>query len=293
MRRLTYKYLTSASKRVGHWLFHTVAWWIATGYYILIPARTKIGVDFYKALYPEKSFLYCMRCAWKQYHNFTNVFFDRFILHDFDDISYTSEGWKYIEAAANEKTGGIVLMSHIGNWEVAAHLLKRGGLKMLLYMGIKEKEQLERTQKESLEKSGLKIIAVMRDQASPFDLIEGVNFLKHGGLVSLTGDRIWRGDQRNIKVNFLGHEAQLPETPYIFAMLSGAPLFFFFAFRTGEKQYHFSISKPMYIRNVSRSRRKEVFQKTAQEYADAMEKSVRKYPYEWFHFERFLGKQNK
>ncbi len=288
MRRLLYKYLTSASKRIGFWLFRFVAWWIASGYFFLIPKRTAISVRFYKALFPARNVFYYLYCAWKQYHNFTNVFLDRFILEDSDGLKYTSEGWEHIEEAVKNRTGGILLMSHMGSWEVAARLLKKRGMKMLLYMGIKEKEQIERTQKESLEKSGLKIIAVMRDKGSPFDLIDGVNYLKDGGLVSLTGDRIWREDQKSVRVRLLGHEALVPETPYTFAMLSGSPLFFFFAFRTGREQYHFRISQPLYMKNMHRLKRKEVIRNTAQAYADAVEENLRKYPFEWFHFEEFL-----
>ncbi len=289
MRALIYKYLSRASKLSGLWVFKFAAWWISTGYFFLFPKRTKIGLDFYKTLFPEKNILFYLRCAWKQFHNFTNVFIDRFILHDLDDITYTSEGWEHIENAVRKKTGGILVMSHMGNWEIAAHLLRRKKVNMLLFMGIKEKEQIERTQKESLAESGLRVISVMQEESSPFDILEGINYLKEGGLVSLTGDRTWRGDQRAIAVSFLGGNAMIPETPYIFAMLSGAPLFFFFAFRTGDKQYHFKISPPMYIKIVSRSERKVLFKKTAQHYANLMETNLRQYPYEWFHFERFIS----
>jgi predicted LPLAT superfamily acyltransferase len=288
MRKAIYKYLTSASKRLGFWLFRIVAWWISSGYFFFTPKRTSISVRFYKELFPAKNLFYYLRCVWKQYHNFTNVFLDRFILEDSGHLNYTSEGWEHIEEAVNKKTGGILLMSHMGNWEVAAHLLKKRGMRMLLYMGIKEKEQIEHAQKQSLEKSGLKIIAVTREKVSPFDLIEGVNFLKDGGLVSLTGDRIWQNDQKTVTVKLLGHEAVIPETPYTFAMLSGSPLFFFFAFRTSKQQYHFQISPPLYMKNVPRAKRKEVIQNTAQSYADAIEENLRKYPFEWFHFEEFL-----
>ena len=30
------------------------------------------------------------------------------------------EGWEYLDEAVDKKTGAILLMSHIGNWELAA-----------------------------------------------------------------------------------------------------------------------------------------------------------------------------
>ncbi len=292
MKHLTYRFTTALSKKFGVWIFKTAAWIIAAMYYLLIPGRTATGVRFYRALFPDKNFLYHLACTWKQYQNFTKVFLDRFILEDFGDITYTSEGWEFIEEAARNKTGGILLMSHIGNWEVAAHLLRKKGIRMMLYMGIKEKEQIERAQKESLERSGLKIVAVPRDGGSPFDIIEGINFLKDGGLLSLTGDMIWRKDQRVIKSSFLGHEVLMPEAPHLFALLSGAPLFIFFVFKTGERTYHFKISSAKYVKAPSRAERPETMRKSVEDYLGEMENAVRQHPHQWFHFEPFLGKKS-
>ena len=54
------------------------------------------------------------------------------------------------------KDGGIILMSHVGNWEVAVHLLKKllPEMDLLLYMGIKNKEQIESIQKNELDRAG-------------------------------------------------------------------------------------------------------------------------------------------
>lgn len=291
MKEFVYRFTTALSKLFGVWIFKTTAWIIAAMYYLLIPGRTATSVRFYRALSPEKNLFHHLVCTWKQYQNFTKVFLDRFILEDFDDITYTSEGWEHIEEAVKNRTGGILIMSHIGNWEVAAHLLRRKGINMMLYMGIKEKEQIERAQKKSLEKSGLKIVAVEREGGSPFDIIEGINFLRDGGLLSLTGDRIWRKDQRVIKSSFLGHEALIPEAPHLFALLSGAPVFIFFVFKTGERKYHFKISRPKYVKSRSRSERQETMRKSIEDYVRAMEEAVRQYPHQWFHFEPFLGKK--
>ena len=57
-------------------------------------------------------------------------------------------------------------------------------------MGAKHKEQIERIQKESLCHRGIKIIALDQNSDSPFDILEGINFLKSGGFVSITGDVI-------------------------------------------------------------------------------------------------------
>jgi predicted LPLAT superfamily acyltransferase len=281
---------------MGLWIFRFMAWFVATGYFLFFPGRVAESVRFYGALLPSKGFLYHILCAWKQFHNFTYVFLDRFLLFNDHTIDITHEGWEYLVDAIHRKEGGIILMSHMGNWEIAAHMLKiRGrdvpGMKLLLYLGEKFKDQIEHTQKEDLIQSGVKIIAVEENSVSPTDIVEGINFLKAGGLVSLTGDRIWRKDQRSIAVRFLGHEVFLPETPFVFALLSGTPLYIFFAYRTGRETYHFQIQPPEYVRANDRSERQLAIEEAAQAYAGCLEEMVRRHPFEWFHFEPFLGRK--
>jgi len=296
MKDITYRALTILSKRMGLWVFRFISWFIASGYFFLFPGRLAVSIQFYRALFPSRSLAYHLWCAWKQYHNFTNVYLDRFLVFKKHDISITHEGWEYLEDAVNKKEGGIILMSHAGNWEIAAHVLKMRGrdnpaMRLLLYLGQVHKDQIDHKQKEGLVQSGVKIVVVEEEGGSPMDIVEGINFLKAGGLVSLTGDRLWRKDQRSVAVRFLGHEALIPETPFIFAMLSGAPIYIFFAFRTGKQTYLFQTLPPEYVQAKDRKDRKEAIGKAAQIYADCLEEMVRRHPFEWYHFEPFLGRK--
>jgi lauroyl/myristoyl acyltransferase len=295
MNEIFYRWVVMLSGKLGLWVFHTYRSIVAAGFFLLFPFRVVASTRFYRVLFPDKNLPYHLWCTWRQYLNFTTIFLDRFFLHETGDISYTSEGWEYLEAALKKKTGGIILMSHMGNWEVAAHLFKekKPDIPLLLYMGAKHKEQMERIQKESLSQKGVKIIALDQDSDSPFDIIEGIKFLKSGGFVSITGDVIWHSKQRTISVRFLDHAADLPETPHVLSLLSGAPLFIFFAFRINEGLYHFSVTKPRYIRSASREDRKGAVRKSAQEYAHLLENAVREHPLEWYHFSPFLGKRLK
>ncbi len=257
-----------------------------------------MSLRFYRAVFPGKGLFHALSCSWRQYHNFSRNFLDRVRLFIDEDMAerYTSEGFDLLEDAVNTRTGGVILMSHTGNWEVAAHRLKAKGrdnprMKLLLYMGEKHKEQIEKTQKESLARSGIRIIAVAQDGGSPADILDGVQFLKEGGLVSLTADRVWHPKQRSIAVRFAGREARLPEAPFIFALLSGSPLFMLFTFRTGKDTYHCRIAPLDSVRAENRREREAAIRKAAQAYAGSLEDMVRQHPGEWFHFEQFLGKK--
>lgn len=288
MKGFWYTLLETLTRIFGSWLFVIVSKSIAAGYF-LFSKNVKESRRFYGLLYPQKSGFYHSVCAFRQYQNFTTIHYDRFLGGHGQETLFQSQGWEKLESVVHKK-GAILLMSHLGNWEIAAHLLKQqeDTLKLLLYMGVKEKEGVEGLQKEHLQDAGVKIIGSPRDGGSPFDAVAGIRFLQEGGLVSMTGDILWRGDQRSLEVDFLGGKARIPEAPYIFAMVSGAPIFCFYSFRTGKNSYQFSLADPLYIHCKERSERKEKIQEAAQQYADLLEEQLRAHPLEWYHFDRFV-----
>lgn len=283
-----YRCLEFCTSIFGCWLFPLVARIIAAGFFFFAKNRRE-SHRLYKMLYPDKSALYHSWCAFRQYQNFTTIHYDRFLAAHGRTTRFQSEGWEKLEAVVKEK-GAILLMSHLGNWEVAAQLLqnRQQPLKLLLYMGVKEKEGVEAVQKENLQNSGVTIIGVKKNSGSPFDAVEGIRFLQQGGLVSMTGDIVWREDQRQRQVDFLGGKAMIPEAPYIFALVSGAPIFSFFSFRIGKNSYRFILGDPIYISRQNRKDRNQVIQAAAQRYADQLQKQLVAHPLEWYHFDCFV-----
>ena len=119
-----YEWMAGLARTRGMWVFKIYTWIVAAGFFAFYPPGVARGVRFYRSLFPEKNVLHLLGCVWRQYRNFTTIFEDRFVLEESGGISYKYEGWEHIEKALMDKTGGIVLMSHMGNWEAAARLLK-------------------------------------------------------------------------------------------------------------------------------------------------------------------------
>jgi len=293
VQRWFYGVITRLSRTGPAWVVEFMAWLVSTGFFLFSPERVRSSVRFYRELFPERGGLFLLWCTWRQYHRFSHVFIDRLWLEGPRDLTYTSDGWQQLEASRKIGMGGIILMSHLGNWEVAAHLLKKKdpAMNLLLYMGVKQKDQIEHVQKQGLAQDGIHIIGIDRDGGSPFAMIEGLKMLREGGFVSMTGDLLWNRGQRAVPVRFLGHTIPLPAAPHILSLLSGAPLFLFFAFRRGRHHYHFRIIGPQYVRSSSRSQRTAAVERSAQEYADRLQEALYQSPFEWYHFEPFLDPQ--
>ena len=123
MKDFFYRCLMFLAKRFGTWVFLPIAWPVATGYFLFFPRRVAVSVRFYRTLFPGRSRLYPLWCAWQQYHRFVHVFLDRFLLKEGEDLQTVHEGWEHLTTAAESGRGGIILMSHVGSWEIAAQLL--------------------------------------------------------------------------------------------------------------------------------------------------------------------------
>ncbi|MFP4039031.1 MAG: lauroyl acyltransferase [Desulfosudaceae bacterium] len=291
MINLFYQLLVYLSEKWGLWVLYTAVRIIATGYFLFFPRRVAVAVRFYKALFPERSTWYAVRSAWKQFHNFAQLYIDRYLIESPGAIEYTAAGLEHITDAAEKKTGGILLMSHAGNWEVAARLLKNHGLPLLLFMSRKTGEQIEDIQKNTLKKNGVEIIAGRQGRSSPLEILEGVRYLRRGWVLSIAGDRSGDPGQSFVETEFLDHIVRLPETPYALAHATGVPIYVFFAFRTGPRNYHFTIHPPIFLRRGSRQSRRQQTRSAVRQYARLLEQAVRQYPFQWYHFEPFLGRR--
>jgi predicted LPLAT superfamily acyltransferase len=285
-----YRALVLISDVLGAWFFVGVARGIALGYFLLKPTARKNGIRFYQTLFPGKGKSFYLKCTLRQFCGFTDVFADRIRLMGKEPIHYSVEGWEHLKNAVERREGAVLLMSHMGNWEAAAHLLHRDlkGMNLLLYMGIRQKEAIEGLQKLQLRQKGVRIVGVDEKGGSAFDVVEGIRFLKDGGFVSMAGDRVWRKDQRSVPGLFLGKTVQVPEAPFVFSLVSGKPLIFFFAFRIQNGRYHFTASKPLYLKPKTRSEREHLIQRAAQSYLDTLSWAAKTYPFQWYHFEDFF-----
>ena len=144
MKDLFYRMLILLAQRFGDGIFLLLARPVATGYFLFFPHRVAVSVRFYRCLFPKRGRWHALQCAWRQYHGFVQVFLDRYRLARGEEIRTTFEGWDHIVSAAESGRGGIILMSHVGSWEVAARLLQRygkkhPGMRLLLYLGAKHR----------------------------------------------------------------------------------------------------------------------------------------------------------
>ncbi len=280
--------LSKTSLALGTWVIRFVAWWIATGYFLFQPSRRASSIELYRVILPDRGRWTYLACAWRQFHSFAGTYADRIELYSDKRVFPTAEGREKLIEEGRRGSGGIILISHMGNYEVAVAAFQELGLKLLILMGEKEAKQVAREQRETLMARGVRIHVASGRDGSPFGGLEALQFMRDGGFVAIAGDLVWTDQRSLVPVKFFNRDVGLPAGPHLLAFVSGAPLFTLFTFRVKRGRHHIVLSAPRRVKVASRSERDAAIRASAQDYANALERMVRDHPFQWYLFEPFF-----
>jgi len=289
MKAFFHKMIIRVSFLLGSWFIRFFAWWIATGYLLFHPSSRRSSLQLYRVIFPNRRGWYYLYCAWRQFHSFAATYADRIEIDKKKGVTLSIQGKEGIVEAARRGSGGIILMSHLGNYEVAARAFQEVGLKHLMIMGEKEARQVARDQRETLKAQGIYILVATGQEDSTFGGLEAIKFIREGGFVSLSGDLIWTEQRSHLPVRLFDQEVAFTSGPHLLALISGVPLFTLFIFRVKRGVHKIIISPPREVKASSRSERSTALQTSAQVYANALEEKVRQHPFQWYIFEPFFG----
>ena len=288
MKAFLRKTIIRVTLLLGYWPIRFFSWWIVTGYFLFRPSRRRSSIELYQVIFPGRKRWYYLYCAWRQFHSFAATYADRIEIGRGKKVTTTTQGREGVVEAAKKGRGGIILMSHLGSYEVAARGFHGLGLKLLIIMGEKEAKQLAQDQREVLQARGIYIQVATAKEDFSLGGLEAIKFVREGGFASVAGDIVWTDQRSLLPVKLFGHEVGLPSGPYLLALVSGAPLFTMFTFKVKRGRHQVIMFPPMEVKAPSRSERNAALQASAQAYASALEEMVRQHPFQWYIFEPFF-----
>lgn len=195
------------------------------------------------------------------------------------NLSFEHEGINNIEDIVNAGKGGILLSAHLGNWEAAGHMLKRVDSKINIVMYDGEEQQMKEYMDQFESKRSFNVILIKDDLTHIYEMSAA---LARNELICLHGDR-FRPGNRTITRSFLGEDANFPAGPFILASKLKAPVSFVFALKETNLHYHY-YSFPA---KVYDGRGKEGMEKMLEDYVEALENMLKKYPEQWFNYYDF------
>jgi predicted LPLAT superfamily acyltransferase len=252
-------------------------------YFLLFarPARRASGEYLTRILgrRPGWRLLYC------HFFHFASVVHDRLFLSagELDRFRFGIEGEAHVRDALAKGRGLILLGAHFGSFEVLrAGLATREALPPLNILMYLDNAANSNRIFANARKQGVSIIPLGR----PDSLVRAMECLQRGEMLGILGDRTL-GQDRIVRVPFLGELAVFPQAPWLLASLSQAPVVLFFGAYEGGNRYAIRFEDFADSVQLPRGQRSEQCAAYAARYAERLEVQCRHSPYNWFNFYAF------
>lgn len=196
-----------------------------------------------------------------------------------EQLTFESEAGHHLNDLVARGEGGFIISAHLGNWEIAGHLLKRleAPINVVMYDG--EAAQLKSTLEQYNSKRSFNIIYIREDLSHIYEISAA---LRRGEFICMHADRFRPGNRTMVQL-FLGEPAHFPAGPFLLASKLRAPVCFVYAFKESEFHYRFMAREP----RLYEGRGSSGAEKMLVDYVALLEEKLREHPEQWFNYYDF------
>ena len=195
-------------------------------------------------------------------------------------FTFNFDGEENLREITALQRGGILLSAHIGNWDIAGHLLKRLDTRVNIVMFDGEQEQIKEYLDVITGKKTVNIIFIKNDLSHIYEISDA---FENNELVCMHADRFLEGN-KTLSADFLGEKARFPMGPFVLASRFNVPISYVFAVKENNLHYHLFASK---IKTYDHLEKKVMMQEMLLEFVKEMEIKVKQYPDQWFNYYDF------
>lgn len=256
-------------------------------YFLLFSFSSLRYLYFYFRKVQKFSFWKALGSVVKNYYIFGQILLDKIALMSGMNhpLTFDFDGEEILQKMVADKTGGLLISAHVGNFEIAGHLLKRLNTKVNIVMYDAEHQQIKEYLSRVLEGSQARIIVIKDDLSHIYALRDA---FENKEIVCMHGDRFVKGS-KTIEADFFGRQARFPHGPFFLAMKYHVPVSFVFAMKEKKYHYHFYAFPGKYYDDPSRNvfKRTAALQSIVNEYICSLEKMIKKHPEQWFNYYNF------
>jgi predicted LPLAT superfamily acyltransferase len=228
------------------------------------------------------SFIASVAMLYRNYYQFGQSLIDKVVVMSgmSNRFTFDFDGEEHLREMVTRGTGGLLLSAHVGNWEIAGHLLKRLGTTINIVMFDGEHQQIKQYLSEVTGARNVNVIVIRDDISHIYEISEAFSRKE---LVCMHADRYLEGNKIK-EVSFLGSPAKFPIGPFILASTFKVPVSFVFAMKETNLHYHFFATPN---RNEIGLSKEALSTKLLSSFADEMAAKVKKYPQQWYNFYNF------
>jgi lauroyl/myristoyl acyltransferase len=198
-----------------------------------------------------------------------------------EEFSYEIIGAEWLEQLG-AAPGAIVLTAHMGSYDLGATLFAEKFRREIRIVRAPEPDRRSAQHlSASLERAGEGAVKVDYNTAGAllsFDLLKA---LREGEIVSIQGDRV-EGQVGQVTARLFGREVQLPNGPFVLALVAQVPIYPLFIARFGCRRYAIVVHEP--IRLESTGDREKDIAKGVGQWCAILEATIAERWNQWFAF---------
>jgi predicted LPLAT superfamily acyltransferase len=207
-----------------------------------------------------------------------------------DDVVF--EKPDMIKRLDQSRKGGIIVVSHLGNFEICNALANEiPGMRLTVLVYTRHAGKFNTLLKRVAGDVDIEILQVT--DISPATVMMFAQRISEGGYIVIAGDRTpVSGQGRVSEVEFLGDPAPFPQGPFILAGLLKCPVYLMFCLKQ-QAQYHIYVeSFGEDLKFHDRKAREQNLQTAIQKYAARLEYYCTRAPLQWFNFSSFWSRES-
>jgi predicted LPLAT superfamily acyltransferase len=255
---------------------------VAVYYTLFRPAiRKKAGYYLarrFKTRNPLARLLHCYRI----YVDLGKALIDRATIgiKGVESIDIVSRNLDKLLVLVREGHGLILLTAHVGCWQIAMAQLSSLNAPVSLLLHREEGD----VDLHYFEHTGI---------SAPFRIIDPLGYmggvlemmdvLRKGEVVSIMGDRVFGSDKNTVSVNFLGGKVRFPFSAFKLASATGAPIAVHLSYKSGPASYDFMLERTIRV-PADLGKKEEALRPYVAQFAEALESYTQRYPYQFFNF---------
>jgi len=288
---LGYKIFILTLKYLGLSFAYFLLAFVAFYFFLFSHKSSKFTYHYFRHIH-KYSFLKSIWSIYLNYYVFGQIILDKVaILGGLKGkFTYNFDGEHYLHKMADEKTGGIIVNAHVGNFETAGQLLERINTKINIILLDAEHQKIKNVLSEVIVNKEINFIAVQPDFSHIIPISEAI---MNKELIAVAGDRFIT-DSKLVEVDFMGQKADFPTGPFYLAARFGVPVTYAFAMKESRNHYHFYATEPIYVKRfTNQEEQNKELRKAVNNYCREFERILKMYPLQWFNYYPFWKKSKE
>jgi predicted LPLAT superfamily acyltransferase len=273
-----YVLIKTCGRRAAYGLLSCVAL-----YYTLFRPDIRKKTDFYLARRfrntgPFRNMLHCYR----MYENLGKALIDRATIgiKGPQSVMIIFNDQKKVMDLIGEGHGVILLTAHVGCWQATMERLRIFNTPVSLLLHREEGDIDRHYFEHAGVENPFRIIDPMGYMGGVLEMME---VLKKGEILSIMGDRVLGSDRNTVSVNFLEGKIRLPFSAFKLASAMGTPVAVLFFHKSGPDSHELTLEKVIRVPS-GLGKSEKAFQPYVSQFAEALESYTERHPYQFFNF---------